>query len=91
MSEINIVRRHNGDQEKARQAAQKAAEHMAERHDIQYHWEGNDLHFSRLGVDGTMRICPDCIEIHARLGFLLSMLKTTIEEEIEKELDEYFA
>ncbi|MDX1571068.1 MAG: polyhydroxyalkanoic acid system family protein [Xanthomonadales bacterium] len=91
MSEIHIVRRHNGDPEHARQAAEKAAEHMAERHDIEYHWEDDAIHFSRLGVHGTMRIDPENIEIHAHLGFLLAMLKGTIEEEIRKELDQHFA
>lgn len=91
MAQIHIVRPHQSDLEGARKAAQKAAEQMAERYEIEYRWEGDDIHFSRAGVDGVMHVTDEQIEIEASLGFFLAMLKQPIENEIRQQLDQFFS
>jgi putative polyhydroxyalkanoate system protein len=91
MSRIHIVRPHNGNKERAREAIEEAAHHIADSYGIEYQWEGDHIHFSRAGVDGVMRVGEEAIEIEARLGMFLAMLKAPIEREIGKELDKRFA
>ncbi|MEM9303730.1 MAG: polyhydroxyalkanoic acid system family protein [Pseudomonadota bacterium] len=91
MSRIHIVRPHNGDKERAREAIEEAALHISESYGVHYEWEGDHIHFSRPGVDGVMRVGEVDIEIDATLGMFLAMLKAPIEREIGKELDKRFA
>ena len=90
MARIHITRPHQSDRETARAAAEHAAERMAEHYDIEYHWDGDHIHFHRTGVEGVMRIEADRIEIEAQLGFLVAMFRHSIEEEIEAQLNEFF-
>ena len=88
MSTISI-RRPIHSRTEARNALEHAAEAIAERYDIEYQWEGDEIHFYRAGVDGTMRVDDDHVSIDARLGFLLAMMKGPIEQEIARQLDHY--
>jgi putative polyhydroxyalkanoate system protein len=53
--------------------------------------EGDTLHFTRSGVDGHIALQPDSLHVTAQLGFLLSAMKGSIEQEIRRVLDEKFA
>ena len=52
---------------------------------------GDELQFSRQGVNGTLKIGSDHFELNAQLGFLLSAFKDQIENEITKNLDAMLA
>ena len=54
-------------------------------------WDGDDLHFSRSGVDGRIQLTEKQVRVTAQLGFLLSALKGTVEQEIRRVLDEKFS
>lgn len=90
MSDILIHRVHGMTLKKAKQAAEHIAAELAEEFDIDYAWEGNMLEFSRAGVKGTIAVDKKQVEIHARLGLLLSMLHSKIEREIHRFCDENF-
>ncbi len=90
MSRIHLNRPHHGDRKEARAAIEEAAAQIAAHYDIHCAWEGDELHFRRPGVDGVMRIGEEAIEIDARLGFMLALLKAPIEREINRELDKHF-
>ncbi|WP_428420102.1 polyhydroxyalkanoic acid system family protein [Methylibium sp.] len=52
--------------------------------------EGDDedlVHFTRSGVNGTLRVSSGAFELDAKLSFLLGAFQKTIEGEIEKNLD----
>lgn len=90
MSNIRICREHNRTHQEARAAATEVAEDMAQRYGVEYHWHDDCLHFTRSGVDGTITIDAKQIEISAKLGFMLGMLKGPIEEHVNQHLDKLF-
>ena len=90
MSEIHLHRKHALGLKKAKAAAQKVADEMAEHFDMSSEWSGNELHFSRSGVSGCLRVTKDEVVLDAKLGFLLSAFKPRIEEQVQKNFDRYF-
>ena len=90
MAEIRIKHRHSLPPAKARKVVEQVAKKLAERFDIEYEWEDDVLQFSRAGVDGRIALHKDSVDIHAKLGFLLSTMKGPIEAEIRRVLDERF-
>ena len=90
MSDIDIRRSHSRSLKEARAAIERVAEHLAEKFDVEYGWEGNTMQFSRGGVDGHIAVGAKDIRVTAHLGFLLFALKGPIEREIHRYLDEEF-
>lgn len=90
MSEIIIRRDHGMTLKKARQAAEHIAAELAEEFAIDYAWDGNRLDFSRTGVAGSIVVDKQHVEIRARLGLMLSLLRHKIEAEIHRFCDENF-
>lgn len=90
MSEIRIQRDHGMSLKKAKQAAERIAAELAEEFAIEYAWTGDRLEFSRSGVNGAISVDKKQVEIHARLGMMLSLLRTRIEAEIHRFCDENF-
>jgi putative polyhydroxyalkanoate system protein len=90
MADIDVQRDHALGLKKAKAAAQKVADEMAENFDMQSEWEGNTLHFSRSGVTGELKVTKNSVQMNAKLGFLLSAFKPKIEAQIEKNFEEYF-
>lgn len=90
MSEILIRRDHGMSLKKAKLAAEHIAAEMAEEFAIDYGWNGDRLEFSRSGVNGSITVDKKHVEIHARLGMMLSLLRSRIEAEIHRFCDENF-
>ena len=91
MSDIYIQREHRTSLAEARAAATAVAKDISERYDVQYQWHDDELHFTRPGVDGTICIDDDHIEVSAKLGFMLKMLKGPIETVVNEQLDALFS
>ena len=89
MSEILLSRPHRMSLKKARAAAQKVADQLAEEYDVQSHWEGDTLRFARSGVDGLLQIAPDEVRLQVKLGFLLAAFRPAIQARIEQSLDRF--
>jgi putative polyhydroxyalkanoate system protein len=90
MSEIHLRRKHSIGLKKAKVAAQKVADDLAEEYGMQAHWEGDLLRFSRSGVDGALKVSKNEVVLDAKLGFLLSAFRARIEEHINENFDRYF-
>ncbi len=90
MSSIQISRTHGTTVKKAKEAVEAIAAELADEFDISYEWDGSVLHFRRAGVQGTMSVGKQSLDIQAELGFLVSMLKPKIEREIHRYCDEQF-
>ncbi|MGN6151589.1 MAG: polyhydroxyalkanoic acid system family protein [Lysobacteraceae bacterium] len=90
MSGIDIRHSHSLPHAKARKAVEEIAKKLAERFDVEYRWEGDDLLFSRSGVDGRIALKPKEVHLTAKLGFLVSAFKGSIESEIRRVLEERF-
>jgi putative polyhydroxyalkanoate system protein len=91
MHSIDIKRKHSLEHKKAKTAVQHVADHVSEKFGIEYAWEGDTLHFQRSGVDGHIKVNPKSIHVIADLGFFLSALKSPMEREINRYLDEEFS
>ena len=90
MSDIDIRHRHSLPMPKARKAVEDIAKKLASKFDMNYGWEGDNLYFNRSGVDGHIHLGDSQIRVTAQLGFLLSALKGTVEQEIRRVLAERF-
>ena len=91
MSHIKLRRTHNLPHDKARHAAEKMAKRLKKEFDLDYEWEGDVLIFERSGVNGELTVAAKHVEMEVKLGFLLGMMKPTIEKHIHDNLDEIFA
>ena len=91
MSHIDIRHPHSLPSTQARKAVQEVADKLDAKFGMQSRWEGDTLHFSRSGVDGHIALEPNELHVTAKLGFLLSAMKGSIEQEIRRVLSERFA
>ena len=91
MSDIKIRRAHTLPHTQARAAAEKMAKRLQKEFDLDYEWDGDVLVFERSGVNGELTVAPKHVEMEVKLGFLLKMMKPTIEKRINENLDHIFA
>lgn len=88
MAVIDIVRHHSLDHDHAIEVANRLARTMERDYQLKYEWDGDTLHCHRSGVHGEVRVRPQEIRVHLKLGFLLRPFKGRIEREIEDQLSE---
>jgi putative polyhydroxyalkanoate system protein len=91
MADIDIRRKHSRSLKDARTAIERVAEHIAEKFDVEYGWNGNTMEFSRSGVDGHIAVSGKEVHVTATLGFLLMAIRGPIEREIHQYLDKEFS
>jgi putative polyhydroxyalkanoate system protein len=91
MADIRIHRDHALGLKRAREIAWAWAEQVEEKFDMEctvLEGKSSDtVEFSRSGVKGELIVTAEHFELHAKLGLLLGAFKSTIEGEIQKELD----
>ncbi|MEP7084522.1 MAG: polyhydroxyalkanoic acid system family protein [Betaproteobacteria bacterium] len=91
MSDIKIRRSHTMPHDTARHAAEKMAKRLHKEFALDYEWDGDVLVFERSGVNGELTVADKYVEMEVKLGFLLKMMKPTIEKHINTNLDEIFS
>ena len=91
MGTLSIAKKHHLTHKKAKAAAQKVADDLRQRFDLEYTWRGDCIDFQRSGLSGTLFIEKNEVRLECRLGFLLSALKPSIEREVHKEFDKQFS
>ncbi len=95
MPDIHILRAHALGLPAARKLAFQWAEQAEEKFDMACTYEEGDtsdlVSFTRSGVNGTLKVTKDQLELDAKLGFLLGAFKDKIEGEIVKNLDTMLA
>lgn len=90
MASIDITRNHDKPLKEAKKAVERVAKHIADKFDVEYEWEGNTLNFSRAGVDGHIAVSAKEIHVSVNLSFMLMMIKSSVDREIHRYLDEEF-
>lgn len=90
MSQIDIRHAHTMSPPQARNAVQEVVEMLAQRFGVVYGWDGDVMNFNRAGIDGHIALLPHELHVSAQLGFMLSMMKTSIESEIRRVLSDRF-
>lgn len=91
MAALTIVKKHQLSLKEAKAAADKVAQDLRTRFDLEYHWDGDSIAFERPGLAGELRVGREDVRLDCKLGFLLSALKGAIEKEVHKEFDRHFA
>lgn len=90
MSTIDIHAFHTLSHEEALNAADELSVDLSKKFGINYGWEEEVIHFERPGVNGKILVQESELRIKADLGFMLMMLKSPIEQEIMRYLEEHF-
>ncbi len=90
MARLEIAKKHALNHKHAKEAAQKVADDLKERFELNYAWKGNAIEFERPGLSGTMVVSKDEVRLKCELGMLLSLLRPKLEAEIHKEFDKRF-
>lgn len=91
MANIDIKKKHSLGKEKAKLAADTIAQRLKEKLQVQYDWTGDALNFHRSGAEGSITVAEDSVRVQVKLGLMLRPLKGTVEQQIQKYLDEGFA
>jgi putative polyhydroxyalkanoate system protein len=91
MADISITQTHKLSHKKAKAAAQKVADKMAEEYDMSSEWQGDVLTFKRSGVSGTLEVYPTEAKLEITLGFLFKAFSTKIEEQVHKKMEKVFS
>ena len=90
MATVAISKRHHLSHKKAKEAAEKIADDLTGRFELEWAWNGDHIDFRRPGVAGTLHVGRNEVRLDCELGFLLSMLKPTIEQVVHRDFDKYF-
>lgn len=90
MAAIAIAKKHTLSHKKAKEAAEKVAEDLNSRFDLEFSWKGDHIEFKRPGLTGALHVGKEAVRLDCELGFMLSLLKPTIEAEVHKQFDKYF-
>ncbi len=90
MATVAIAKKHHLSHQKAKEAAQKIADDLSARFDLECAWNGDHIEFRRPGVTGTLSVGRNEVRLDCELGFLLSMLKPTIEQVVHRDFAKYF-
>lgn len=88
MPSIDIRRKHNRTMKDAKAAVDRLARQIADEFGVDVEWQGNTLAFSRSGVDGHIALSRGEVHVWVELGFLMGMMRSHIESEINRHLDE---
>ena len=95
MPDLRIHREHHLGLERARKIAWKWAEEVEKKYDMECTVIEGDysdtVEFTRSGVNGRLVVAADHFDLDAKLGFLLGAFSKTIENQIEKTLDDLLA
>lgn len=91
MATISIRQKHKLSPKKAKAAAQKVADQIAEEYDMELEWEGDVMTFRRSGVSGTLVLHESEAHLDITLGFLLSAFAPRIEEKVSENMKKVFS
>ncbi len=85
---IEISREHSLDPEQIRTRVEQVAEGMKDKLSMDYHWQGDQLNFSRRGAEGHILVEARQIHLKLELGVMFRALEGGIREAVEKKLDQ---
>ena len=87
MSHISIKRTHHSSLAEATKTADRMAAKLARDYQLRSQWDGNVLHFDRSGLNGTLVVTVNDIQVDVKLGLLMAAFKGPLQAAVERELD----
>lgn len=91
MADIRITQAHKLSHKKAKAAAQKVADQMAQEYEMSSEWDGDVLKFQRSGVSGRLIVSESDAHVEISLGFLFKAFASTIEEKVAAKMKKVFS
>lgn len=90
MSQIEISKAFTMPREELRGELDKLATQLAGQLDLNCEWQSDDcLDFRRNGAEGRINISDDELELTVKLGMLMNVFRSTIEDEVKSFLNEH--
>jgi putative polyhydroxyalkanoate system protein len=86
---MRIRREHSLGIEEARRKVDEIAADMGGRLNLSSEWHENDLQIKGSGVNGSISVSEDAIEIQVELGFALKIMESSIRSAIEGTMDKH--
>jgi putative polyhydroxyalkanoate system protein len=90
MFELQLKRKHKLGLKKGKAAARQVADELEREFAVACEWDGHTLKFSRAGVNGSLVVSRDAVEMHARLASRLKAFRPRIEMRVQDYFDRYF-
>lgn len=90
MSQISLSIRTTLDDPSCKSRLDSVSQKLTERYQASCQWQGNRLKISHSSLAGHIDIQNGVIQVEATLRFPLSMMKSTIETEIKKIIEQTF-
>lgn len=90
MPTIDIRRRHRLPLARARAVVDEIARDFVHKFELETRWQKDRLEFRRHGVEGVIELSKDQIRVYAELSWLLLPIKSLIEQEVERHLQQSF-
>jgi len=87
MATIRIERPHRLSHDDAKALVERVARDLEKRFDLRWSWDGDEVHFTRPGASGFMRVSATILVLEVRLALLLSPLRPAIERQMNAHLD----
>jgi putative polyhydroxyalkanoate system protein len=87
MARITVERPHALGKDKAREKAELLAEKLSDKYGIEHTWNGDIVSLEGKGAKGTVEVEDALVRVNIELNFFLSAMSSTIQSEIERQLD----
>jgi len=89
MSDIQIKRHHNMDEEQLRSMTEELGQKLKAKFGGEYHLEGNIVRYNYHGADARVSFNETTVQVDVKLGLLMMAFKGMIESEVNGYLDEH--
>jgi putative polyhydroxyalkanoate system protein len=90
MADISIMQPHALSLQQAKEAAQQVAERMADEYDMATRWEDNVLRFERSGLEGSLIVEAQQVQVDITLGGFFKSFAPMIEDKIGRNIAKTF-
>ena len=91
MADIQISKAHQLTQQQAHSKVDQLAHKLESELNLTTKWlDDSRLSFERSGASGAITVTEQEVNVEVKLGFLLKAMRGTIEQELEKALNEAF-
>jgi len=91
MAKINLSKEHSKSTEEINQLVDRLEKELCKELNLNSSRKGNQVLFNRSGVDGSLTMAEQRIDIDIKLGMMNSLLAPKIESALRRKLEEYLA
>ena len=90
MAKISLFKKHQDSKDDARKKVEGAIDDPVSKFGLSKTWDGDTLKVKGKGVDGTLVVTENGVDINMKLSLPASLAKRSIEKQLKAELDQAF-